>query len=144
MHLRVSRAVNAPASRGVAPCQSGVWARQPIPSAYDDSFDLSGFTSGANYCSGSPVPQRTYSLYLPKKSVVLLSLISGKAGGGSFAGIGYNGLLCGYNAYTDVSSFSTSSASCSVRLPAGSYIFNFCVASGSSYGNGSIVVVPNE
>ena len=115
-----------------------------MPSAYNDAFDSSGFVSGANYCSGSPQPQRTYVLNLTKNSLVLMSLISGKSGGGSFAGIGINGDLCGYNAYMDAASFSTSSAHCSFKLPQGTHIFNFCIATSSSYGTGSIVIVPNE
>lgn len=121
-----------------------MWGTQPIPSAYDDFFDSSGFVSGANYCSGSPQPQRTYVLNLEKKSIILMSLISGKSGGGSFSGIGINGRLCGYNAFLDPASFSTSSAHCSFKLSQGTHIFNFCIASSSAYGSGSIIVIPNE
>lgn len=115
-----------------------------MPSAYDDSFDNSGFVFGANYCSGDPQPQRTYVLKLETRSIVFMSLISGKSGGGSFSGIGINGQLCGYNAYKDDAYFSTSSANCSFKLAKGTHVFNFCIAASSAYGSGSLVVVPNE
>lgn len=100
--------------------------------------------SGANYCSGSAAPQRTYVVTLVKRSIVFMSLISGKTGGGSFSGIGINGELCGYDFYPVGGSYSTNSATCIKKLAPGSYTFNYCIADASSGVRGSIVVLPNE
>lgn len=124
-------------------CQSGVWVAPSLPAAYDDSFDGSGFTSGANLCSAAALPQRTYDLTLARRSIVLLSLISQRPGGYSTAGTGFNGQLCGYDHYAAAASNSTSSANCSLKLNAGEYVFNFCIADGSS-AYGTIVIIPNE
>lgn len=125
-------------------CQSGVWSRQPIPSAYSDAFDESGFSVGLNSCSGANVPQRTYNLALHKRSIVFMSLISGTGNGGATSGLAHNGTLCGYNAHANIPSWSTSSASCYLVLPAGNHSFNFCVNTGSSFIRGNILVLPNE
>lgn len=116
-----------------------------MPASYDDAFDGSGFSLGSNYCSAAPLPQRTYVLTLTKRSIVLMSLINGKVGEGSIAGIGISGVLCGYDAsFVPGASYSTSSTSCFKKLDPGTYIFNFCIADGSVNGAGSIVVIPNE
>ena len=60
------------------------------------------------------------------------------------AGIGVSGALCGYDAFTDVAQWSTSSANCFKKLNPGTYSFDFCIADGSGYANGSIIVLPNE
>lgn len=100
--------------------------------------------SGANYCSLGPAPQRTYVVTLTKRSIVFMSLISGKAGGGSFSGIGINGSLCGFDYAPVGGSWSTNSATCIKKLVPGNYTFNYCIADSSAGVTGSIVVLPNE
>jgi len=53
-------------------CQSGLWSKQPVASAYTDTFDTSDFNSGPNLCSGADLPQRSYLLNLTKRSLVFL------------------------------------------------------------------------
>lgn len=119
-----------------------MWSKQPVPSVYKDMFDASGFVSGINLCSAASVPQRTYTLSLSKKSLVFASLISSHLSAASFAGIGYNGVLCGFNSNPIANG--TASASCAFVLLAGTHIINFCVNQSTFNPRGSIIVLPND
>jgi len=123
-------------------CQSGSWLSQSLALSYEDYFQGDGFATGPNYCSSSPMPQRTYELNLDQDSVVLLLLIGGRSGGGAFAGIGFNGSLCGYDAHMGDAQYATTTAQCALKLLKGYHIINYCINSQQSNVRGSIIVIP--
>ncbi len=113
-----------------------------VTSFYDE-FKATGFTYGANLCSGSPAPQRSYTLVLSQKSVILMSLIMSKTGNGAFAGIGTGNKLCGYD-FSPSGSYTTASTSCSFIAEKGPNVFSFCSADSDIALDGSIIIIPSE
>ncbi|WP_226034473.1 hypothetical protein, partial [Aquitalea palustris] len=119
------------------------WSRPPLPVAYSDTFDASGFSmTSPSPCGSGAKPQRTYSLNLAKKSIVTASLISLSISNTAGAGVFLNNKLCGFNGTTQINS--TASASCTLILPAGSYQFGFCTQTSPTSTDGSVVVTPNQ
>lgn len=116
---------------------------QPFPTAYSDSFDLSGFViTEPSPCGVGAKPQRTYTLNLNMRSIVIAALISGSSTGEPAAGIFLNNRLCGFNGTHDINS--TASSSCTLVMAAGSYQFGFCTQVGPAWASGTVVVFPNE
>lgn len=115
-----------------------------MPTAYSDSFNLSGFImTNPSPCGIGAKPQRTYSLNLSKRSIVIASLYSASVPHVPGAGIFLNGSMCGFNG-SNSDTNSSASTSCTLVLPAGSYSFGFCTQVNASVASGTVVVIPNE
>lgn len=123
-------------------CQSGAWAKQPIPEAFSDSFNLtiSDFSNGNVDGCG---PSRNYLVPLAKRAIVHVTLYAVTETTIPQTGILINGLVCGYNIDRNAGNNSIST-SCSQIAPAGTLDLKLCVNGGSSFARGSVVVQYTE
>jgi hypothetical protein len=115
-----------------------MWAKQPLPAAFSDSFnlDITSFSNGVFPGCG---PSRNYFLTLAKRSIVHITLYAGTNTSTPQTGIVINNLICGYN-IDRVAGNNSISTSCSQIVPAGNLDLKLCVNPDSYFVRGSVVV----
>ncbi len=110
-----------------------------------DSFN-GGATwfSGPTACTSGSATVRNYTLNLTSRSIVTANLLVGiSSGSGSYACIEYAGLPCGYTWNPSAGGAASTSSSCQVALPAGTYSLRFSGPSNSiSSFNGFLSITP--